>query len=29
MYLIELSKRRGVSVQSLMAELGLHPVSSD
>jgi len=29
MYLIELSKRRSVSVQSLMAELGLHPVSFD
>lgn len=26
-YLIELSKRRGVTVQALMAELGLHPVS--
>ena len=28
-YLIELSKRRGVPVQSLMAELGLRPVSFD
>ena len=28
-YLIELSKRRGVTVQSLMAKLGLKPVSFD
>lgn len=28
-YLIELSKRRGLTVQELMTQLGLHPVSSD
>ncbi len=28
-YLIELSKRRGITVQELMTQLGLHPVSFD
>ena len=29
LYLVELSKQRGITVQELMTQLGLHPVSFD